>query len=132
MLGKRSLRDRVELEIVGAMLPGNPLVTGTLTQGICNGISLYSNILLARITLSWFPQLFSQFPILRPLIIVTEPYLKVFRRTIPPIGGFDLSALPAFFILDILSQTTAVVGAEFPSGYKKGSKLKLKNSKTQF
>lgn len=87
---------------------GDALVTGTITKGIMNGISLYSNVLLARyihlnarkrvdmliygninsrIALSWFPQLFNQFPILRPIITVTEPYLKAFRRTIPPIAG---------------------------------------------
>ncbi len=36
------------VSIVGAVLPGNPLVTGTLTQGLSNAISLYSNILLLR------------------------------------------------------------------------------------
>lgn len=100
--------------ITAAVLPGSPLVTGTFTQGVINGISLYSNILLARFALSWFPQLLQQFPVLRPIITVTEPYLAVFRKTIPPIGGFDISALPAIFILDILSQTTAAIGAEFP------------------
>mmetsp|Transcript_33498 Transcript_33498/g.48581 ORF Transcript_33498/g.48581 Transcript_33498/m.48581 type:complete len:163 (+) Transcript_33498:1-489(+) len=107
----------VDSDIIAAVLPGNPIVTGTISQGLINGISLYSNILLARIALSWFPQLFNQFPILRPIITVTEPYLKAFRRTIPPIAGFDISALPAIFILDILSQTTAAIGAEFPETF---------------
>lgn len=93
-----------------AVMPGSPLIVGTITQGTMNGISLYSNILLARFALSWFPQILAQFPILRPIITVTEPYLQVFRKTIPPIGGFDISALPAIFILDILSQTTAAIG----------------------
>lgn len=35
-------------DIVAAMLPGDPYVTGTLTQGVINGISIYNNILLAR------------------------------------------------------------------------------------
>ena len=34
--------------LTAAILPGSPLVTGTLTQGVINGLSLYSNILLAR------------------------------------------------------------------------------------
>jgi len=104
--------------IVAAVLPGSPLVTGTVTQGICNGISIFSNILLLRFALSWFPQIQQQFPILRPINTLTEPYLRVFRRTIPPIGGFDISALPAIFILDILSQTTVAIGAEIPSAFK--------------
>ena len=97
-----------------AVLPGDPLVTGTLSQGVINGISIYSNIIFARIALSWFPQLPQQFPILKPIFTVTEPYLRAFRQTIPPVAGFDISAIPAVFILDILSQTAAAVGAELP------------------
>ena len=37
-----------ELSIVGAVLPGDPLVTGTLSMGIMNGIKIYSNVILAR------------------------------------------------------------------------------------
>lgn len=99
--------------ISAAVLPGGA-VTGTLTLGAMNFISLYSNILIARFALSWFPQLMQQFPILRPIITVTDPYLQIFRRVIPPIGGFDISALPAIFVLDIASQTAAAVGAEIP------------------
>jgi len=110
--------DHFDTHIVAAVLPGSPLVTGTLTQGICNGISIFSNILLLRFALSWFPQIQRQFPILRPINTLTEPYLKVFRSVIPPIGGFDISALPALFILDILSQTTVAIGAEIPEQHK--------------
>lgn len=67
-----------------------------------------------RIALSWFPQLTKQFPVLQPIVTVTEPYLKVFRKTIPSIAGFDISVIPAVFVLDILSQTTAALGAELP------------------
>jgi YGGT family len=56
------------------------------------------------------------------LSTVTEPYLRVFRSVIPPIGGFDISALPAIFCLDILGQTAVAVGAEFPAHMKKGQK----------
>lgn len=35
-------------QLIAATLPGDPLVTGTLVQGIANGISLYNNVLLAR------------------------------------------------------------------------------------
>ena len=35
---------------------------------------------------------------------VTEPYLRVFRRFIRPIGMFDLSPMIAIFVLVILNQ----------------------------
>ena len=46
---------------------------------------------------------------------VTEPYLKIFRKRIPPVGGFDISAIPAIFILDLVGQATAALGAGFPT-----------------
>lgn len=100
--------------ITAAVLPGDPIITGTFSLGLMNVIELYTNILIFRFVLSWFPQVVNQFPILRPVITVTEPYLKVFRSQIPPIGGFDISAIPALFCLNILSSTAAAVGAEIP------------------
>jgi YggT family protein len=92
--------------ISAAVLPGSPAVNGVVFQGLVNVIGLYSNIILFRFALSWFPQLPRQFPILRPALTVTEPYLGFFRRQIPPIAGFDISAIPAIFILDIISQVS--------------------------
>lgn len=46
--------------------------------------------------------------------MVTDPYLRVFRKVIPTVGGLDLSPLPAFFLLNVLSSTAAAVGAEMP------------------
>ena len=100
-------RAHIVAAIVGA--DGN-VVTGTATLGAMNAIQIFTYILYARFALSWFPQLPRQFPVLRPINTVTEPYLRIFRQVIPPIGGFDLSALPAIFLLDILSQTFAAVG----------------------
>ena len=87
-----------------AVMPGDSAASAVLFQGMSNGFSLFSQILLFRVALSWFPQLPRQFPILRPVFTVTEPYLAFFRRQIPAIGGFDISAIPAFFVLDIMSQ----------------------------
>jgi len=37
------------------------------------------------------------------------------RGLIPPIGGIDLSPLPAFLLLSWLTSTTETLGAELPS-----------------
>lgn len=100
-------RAHIVAAIVGA--DGN-VFTGTATLGALNAIQIFTYILYARFALSWFPQLPRQFPVLRPINTVTEPYLRIFRQVIPPIGGFDLSALPAIFLLDIISQTCAAIG----------------------
>jgi hypothetical protein len=54
--------------LVAAVLPGDPLITGTLSQGVVTSVSLFSNVLLARFALSWFPQVLKQFPVLKPII----------------------------------------------------------------
>lgn len=105
--------------VVAAVMPGDPVVSGTLSLGVMNGISIFTYILYARFALSWFPQLPRQFTFLRPINTVTEPYLRIFRQVIPPIGGFDLSALPAIFLLDIFSQTVAAIGDSRPFDPKK-------------
>jgi hypothetical protein len=54
--------------LIAAVLPGDPLITGTLSQGVVTSVSLFSNVLLARFALSWFPQVLKQFPVLKPII----------------------------------------------------------------
>jgi len=63
---------------------------------------IYTLFLIVRIVGSWFPS-FAHHRIMRFLAFYTDPYLNLFRRWIPPIGGvLDLSPLLAFFALQIL------------------------------
>lgn len=48
VLSKKVSDIDVRPNLVAAILPGDPLITGTLGQGLSNGISLYSNVLFAR------------------------------------------------------------------------------------
>lgn len=43
-------------------------------------------------------------PIMRFLYDVTEPILAPIRRRMPPMGGFDLSMLVAFFGIQIIGR----------------------------
>ena len=62
----------------------------------------YFLLLLARIIGSWFLSM-SSHPIWLFICKFTEPYLALFRRLIPPIGGrFDISPIVAFFVLRII------------------------------
>ena len=70
-----------------------------------NLLNLYLIILVARAVLSWFPlSPDSPFaPVASFLYAVTEPVLAPFRRVIPPVGGFDLSFLVVFILIQVIN-----------------------------
>ncbi len=62
----------------------------------------YTTMIIIRILGSWFPH-FHRHTFMRFIAHYTDPYLNIFRRIIPPIGGvLDLSPLLAFFGLRLL------------------------------
>ena len=85
-----------------AMTVDGGIVSETFFGGLHNFLQIYNFVLTARILLSWFPQ-FAQQPFFQPLFTITNPFFNIFRGIIPPIGGLDLSPLPAFFLLFFLS-----------------------------
>ena len=76
-------------------------------------LMIYGWLIVARALLSWFPVRRSSpfFVIKRVLHVVTEPYLRLFRRLLPTarIGpvGLDLSALVGLIVIFILIQVLA-------------------------
>lgn len=64
--------------------------------------NLYSFVLLARIILSWIPNVDRSSPIVQLLYQLTEPVLEPVRRTIPPLGMIDISPIVVFVGLRIL------------------------------
>jgi len=75
-----------------------------LAQIVHYSILIYTLFLLVRIVGSWFPN-FAGHKIMRFVAFYTDPYLNLFRRFIPPIGGvLDLSPLIRFFMLQLLEQ----------------------------
>ncbi|MCB1108870.1 MAG: YggT family protein [Chlamydiia bacterium] len=59
---------------------------------------IYFILLVARIIGSWVPQ-FQHTKLMRFVGFYTDPYLNLFRRIIPPIGGMDFSPIIAFIVL---------------------------------
>ena len=70
---------------------------------------IFSFLLLIRVLLTWFPSIDWNNGILSALCSLTDPYLNIFRGIIPPIGGFDISSILAFLLLNVIQQ--ALVGA---------------------
>jgi YggT family protein len=70
---------------------------------------VYIILIFARILLSWIPRI-PYNPVLSAVITfindVTNPYLNIFRRILPPVGGggfaLDLSPIIATLVLIIL------------------------------
>ena len=75
-----------------------------LLQVLAQTLGIYLLVLLVRVLLSWFPNLDWSNPLLAGVSAITDPYLNVFRGLIPPIGGFDLSAILAFLALNLGQQ----------------------------
>jgi YggT family protein len=80
---------------------------------------VYTIIIFARILLSWIPRI-PYNPILSAVIgfvqEVTDPYLRLFRRIIPPLGGggFALDLSPIIAIIVLIIAQSIIVGAIRP------------------
>jgi YggT family protein len=109
-----ALRHRKNASANTAMaIPGYGVTEQVLVGGFSNFLSIYNLVITARILLSWFPQA-QGIGLLQPVFAITDPYLNLFRGLIPPIFGLDLSPILAFFLLSVLTNATAAVGAEIP------------------
>jgi uncharacterized protein YggT (Ycf19 family) len=69
-------------------------------------ITVYSLLILAYIILSWFRLPYS--PALQKLQQflhdACDPYLRLFRRFIPPLGPLDLSPIVAIIVLQVVNR----------------------------
>ena len=67
-------------------------------------LQVYQLILLARVLMSWIPNLDYNNPIARFLFRATEPVLAPIRNALPQMGGIDLSPLVVFLGISVLMQ----------------------------
>ena len=71
---------------------------------LASTVQIYSFLLIIRVLLTWFPGIDWSNGALSALCSLTDPYLNIFRGIIPPIGGFDLSSILAFLLLNVIEQ----------------------------
>ena len=80
---------------------------------------VYMILIFVRILLSWIPRI-PYNPILSAVIgfvtDVTDPYLRLFRRIIPPVGGggFALDLSPIIATIVLIIARAIIVGAIQP------------------
>jgi YggT family protein len=65
-------------------------------------IWVYMLLIFAYVILSWVRSPYSTHPVVRFLHDVCDPYLRLFRRVLPPIGPVDLSPIVAVAALLVL------------------------------
>jgi YggT family protein len=76
---------------------------------------VYLVLIFVRILLSWFPRI-PYNPVLHAVVTfvhdVTDPYLRLFRRILPPVGGsgFALDLSPIIGIIVLYIARAIVVG----------------------
>ena len=80
----------------------NTDIFGPILGFLSDNLRIYSILLLVRVLLTWFPSIDWSNGILSALCSITDPYLNIFRGVIPPIGGFDISSILAFLLLNFL------------------------------
>lgn len=88
------------------VLPGFPNLLGLLVATCGDILSMTFNLffyaILAYILFSWLAPM-THSPIRAILHQISEPILRLFRKKIPPISGFDLSPLFALISLQLLN-----------------------------
>jgi uncharacterized protein YggT (Ycf19 family) len=77
-------------------------------------VTVYWIIILAYILTQWIPAFGGRIPysrwsdaVLGFLRDASEPYLRIFRRFIPPLGPLDLSAIAAIVLLVVVGNLVA-------------------------
>jgi uncharacterized protein YggT (Ycf19 family) len=74
-------------------------------------VSVYILLVFAYIITSWIRLPYSPWlnRVQRFLYDVVDPYLRIFRRIIPPIGPLDLSPIVGVFVLIVLQRVAGRV-----------------------
>ncbi|ANU13618.1 hypothetical protein GPDM_09175 [Planococcus donghaensis MPA1U2] len=75
---------------------------------ILSAINIYFYILIVSVFMSWVPSI-KESSFGQMISKITDPYLDIFRRFIPPIGMIDISPIVAIFTLNLASQGIIVL-----------------------
>ena len=73
-----------------------------LVYVINNLFKFYYLLIIIRIFLTWIPSIDWYSQPFRAIAEITDVYLGLFRRVIPPVGGLDLSPIVAIFALEVI------------------------------
>jgi YggT family protein len=100
----------IDLLFLGAKLPWALIPLYVLADLIVQSCNLLFYALIIRVVMSWVNPMW-QHPISDILRLITDPLLRLGRRVIPDISGFDFSP---YLVLVILKVITLFISAEMP------------------
>lgn len=79
------------------------MIYGTFASVLVSIVNFYVMVIFVYILMSWIPMNGILQDIYRVLGSVCEPYLGIFRKIIPPIGGMiDVSPIIAIIVLQLI------------------------------
>ena len=67
-------------------------------------LNMFSFLILARVLMSWVPNLDPYHPVVQFIMQATEPFLKPVREALPPAGGFDFSPIVVMLLAQMLAR----------------------------
>lgn len=73
---------------------------------INNLFDFYLILIILRIFLTWIPNLQWNEQPLKGLAAITDIYLQLFRKIVPPLNGFDFSPVLAIIVLQLIQHIT--------------------------
>ena len=94
----------VKFSLFALLLRNTPHIGGLLLLAFADGLHSLINIffyaILLQAILTWVQQGYS--PAADLLAKITMPIMRPFHRIIPPIGGIDISPIPAMLLLQLI------------------------------
>lgn len=75
-----------------------------IAQLLIFALQIYSYVILARVLLSWIPNIDRNNPLVQMLYDLTEPVLKPFRDMMPANSGIDFSPIMVYLVIIVLTQ----------------------------
>lgn len=90
--------------LLGLVLTGLPNTLGLIMLAVADAlralVNLFFYAIIVQALMSWVNQGYS--PAANLLAKITGPVVNPFRRIIPPIGGIDISPIPAMLMLQLI------------------------------
>ena len=83
-------------------------MTGSVLGVVRGVLNFYEILIILYVLMSWFPTRGILYDIYGVLGSVVEPYVGVFRRFIPPLGGLDFSPFAAILVIQVVIYALAL------------------------